>query len=77
MKNNLAKEPALQHKTDMGEGGAPACANAIVVAAPAPATARLVELSTLLDGNDRMYIVHGGKKYCLRITAQNKLILTA
>lgn len=40
-------------------------------------SANLVELAALLAGDDRLYILHAGKKYCLRITAQNKLILTA
>ena len=55
---------------DVGVGGD-------AVATRAEAAARIVELSTLLDGKDRMYIVHSDRKYCLRITAQNKLILTA
>lgn len=68
MKMHPANEAALQHE-----------ANALVaiVSKSTEAAARIVELSVLLDGSDRMYIVHGGKKYCLRITAQNKLILTA
>ena len=41
------------------------------------ARGQTVELAALLNGQDRLYIAHDGRRYCLRITAQNKLILTA
>ena len=68
MKIRPTKALASQLAADPGRDG---------IATRAETATRIVELSTLLDGNDRMYIVHSDRKYCLRLTAQNKLILTA
>lgn len=49
----------------------------IAVAAPAPCAPQ-IELTSdrLFEGAKTLSIVHGGERYLLRITRQNKLILT-
>lgn len=81
MKSQWSKPTVLQSHAVSGGGGVVAngqtkAANLTVDLSPV-APGQTVELAALLDGHDRLYIAHGGRKYCLRITAQNKLILTA
>ena len=63
--NDSAADFAADHVAD------PAANHAVIQ------TVKTVELAALLESHDRLYITHAGRKYCLRITAQNKLILTA
>jgi hemin uptake protein HemP len=46
-------------------------------AAPARSAVRLVNASTLFGSAREIVIVHNAREYRLRITAQQKLILTA
>ncbi|WP_448102188.1 hemin uptake protein HemP [Luteibacter jiangsuensis] len=45
-------------------------------AAPAPAATRRVESKNLLDGSRELVIEHQGSEYHLRLTRNDKLILT-
>jgi hemin uptake protein HemP len=42
-----------------------------------PATPPRYRAEALFAGARQLIIVHGGREYCLRLTAANKLILTA
>ena len=46
-------------------------------AVTAPAIPPRYEAETLFAGARQLIIVHGEREYCLRLTATNKLILTA
>ena len=46
-------------------------------AATAPATPPRYRAEALFAGARQLIILHGGREYCLRLTAANKLILTA
>ncbi|SFW36298.1 hemin uptake protein HemP [Luteibacter sp. UNCMF366Tsu5.1] len=48
----------------------------VVALRPAPTVARRIESKSLLDGSRELVIEHQGSEYHLRLTRNDKLILT-
>ena len=48
----------------------------VVTLRPAPVAARRIESKSLLDGSRELVIEHQGSEYHLRLTRNDKLILT-
>jgi hemin uptake protein HemP len=50
--------------------------SSVVALRPAPTTTRRIESKNLLDGSRELVIEHQGNEYHLRLTRNDKLILT-